>query len=76
VLERVFGPEHHRTLRARYEFARWIGEEGDPAAARDQFAELLSVRVRVLGPEHPHTLATRYELARWSGKADGGLGTA
>ena len=57
------------TLAARRELAHWTGEAGDPAAARDQFAELLPVLERVLGPEHPDTLAARANLARWTGQA-------
>ena len=36
--ERVLGPEHPDTLRARSNLARWTGAAGDPAAARDLFA--------------------------------------
>ena len=68
---RVLGPEHPDTLAARASLARWTGKAGDPAAARDQYAALLPVRVRVLGLEHPATLADRHELARWTGGADG-----
>jgi hypothetical protein len=64
VMERVLGPEHPDTLVARRDLARWTGEAGDPAAARDQTAALLPVMERVLGPEHPKTLAARGSLAR------------
>ena len=57
--ERVLGPEHPDTLAARDSLARWTGEAGDPAGARDQFAALLPVCERVLGPEHPDTLIVR-----------------
>ena len=53
VLERVLGPEHPDTSGLRDEFARWTGEAGDAAAARDQYAALLPIRERVQGPEHP-----------------------
>ena len=53
------GPEHPDTLAARGNLARWTGEAGDAAGARDQFAALLPVVERVLGPEHPDTLAAR-----------------
>ena len=33
--------------------ARWTGEAGDVAGARDLFAELLPVRERLPGTEHP-----------------------
>ena len=50
------GAEHPSTLTARSNLARWTGEAGDPAGARDQYAALLPVRERVLGAEHPDTL--------------------
>ena len=65
----AFGPEHRDTLTARYNLARWTGEAGDAAGARDQFAALLPIRERVLGPEHPDTLTTRSNLAAWTGRA-------
>jgi hypothetical protein len=51
-------PERHGFMEAatkftRAELARWTGEAGDPAGARDQFAALLPVQEQVLGPEHP-----------------------
>ena len=67
--ERVLGPEHPDTLVTRGNLARWTGEAGDPAAARDLFAALLPVHERVLGPEHPDTLVTRANLAFWTGEA-------
>ena len=65
----AYGPEHPATLTARAHLARWTGEAGDPAGARDQLAELLPIRTRVLGPEHPATLATRSYLAHNTGLA-------
>ena len=41
--ERILGPEHPDTLTARADLARWTGEAGDAAGARDQFAALLPV---------------------------------
>jgi hypothetical protein len=64
-----YGPEHPGTLTARGYLARWTGEAGDPAGARDQLAALLPVYERVLGPDHPGTLATRHDLARLTGVA-------
>ena len=49
--------------------ARFTGEAGDAAAARDQFAALLPALEQVLGPEHPETLASRGGLAYWTGEA-------
>jgi hypothetical protein len=45
--------------------ARWTGEAGDLAAARDQVAALLPVLERVLGAGHPDTLTARANLAYW-----------
>ena len=67
--EQVLGGEHPDTLAAQANLARWTGEAGDPAAARDQYAALLPVRERVLGAQHPHTLSARANLARWTGQA-------
>ncbi len=61
--------EHHGDLATRDSIAQMMGKAGDPAGARDQFAELLAIRTRILGPEHPDTLATRASLANWTGKA-------
>ncbi len=65
----AYGAEHPDTLTARAHLARWTGEAGDPAGARDQLAALLPVRERVLGAEHPDTLAARDNLARWTDEA-------
>ena len=43
--------------------ARWTGEAGDAAGARDQFAALLPIVERVLGAERPDTLIVRANLA-------------
>ena len=71
IRERLLGPEHPSTLTTRSRAARFTGEAGDAAAARDQYAELLPIQERVLGPEHPDTLATRDNLASWTGQAGG-----
>ena len=67
--DEAFGPEHRDTLAARTALARWTGEAGDAAGARDQLAALLPVEERVLGPENPDTLTARAALARWTGEA-------
>jgi hypothetical protein len=64
---RTLGPEHPRTLSIRRQLIRWLGQAGNPVAARDQAAALVPVCRRVLGPEHPNTLIARHELAHWSG---------
>ena len=56
---------------ARAHLARWTGEAGDAAAARDQLAALVPVRERVSGREHPATLAARASLASWTRQAGG-----
>ena len=68
------GPEHPDTLIVRGNLARWTGEAGDAAGARDQYAALLPVRERVSGPEHPDTLTVRGNLARWTGEAGDAAG--
>ena len=67
--ERVLGPEHADTLTARGNLARWTGEAGDAAGARDQFGALLPVDEWVLGPEHPLTMTARASLAHWAEQA-------
>ena len=64
--ERVSGAEHPDTLTVRQSLARWSGETGDAAGARDQLAALLPVRERVSGAEHPDTLTVRESLAHWT----------
>ena len=66
VIEQVLGAEHPDTLITRGNLARWTGEAGDPAAARDQFAALVPVRERVSGHKHSRTLTDRADLAYWS----------
>jgi hypothetical protein len=62
--------ERWRTLSDRAELARWTGEAGDAADARDQHAALPPVLERVLGREHPDTLNVRAQLARWTAEAE------
>jgi hypothetical protein len=69
VAHDAYGPAHPGTLHVRHSLAYWIGEAGDAAAARDQYAALLPVRERVLGPQHRDSLVTRGNLARYTGKA-------
>jgi hypothetical protein len=65
----IFGPEHPDTLTARANLARWTGDAGDAAGARDQYAALVPARERVSGPEHPETLTDRANLAYYTGRA-------
>ena len=60
-----------RTLIARGNLARFTGEAGDPAAARDQYTALLPTIEEVLGSTHPATLTTRANLAQWTALASG-----
>jgi hypothetical protein len=69
VHERVHGPEHPHTLATRYSLARWTGEAGDTAGARDQLAILLPVDERVHGTSHPRTLRARRDLTHWIAKS-------
>ena len=41
------------TLNVRNRLARWTGQAGDAAGAREQMAVLEPIRERVLGPDHP-----------------------
>ncbi|MFF0561504.1 helix-turn-helix domain-containing protein, partial [Streptomyces sp. NPDC004266] len=43
------GPDHEDTLVCRLDYARWTGEAGDPAAARDLYAALITDHTRILG---------------------------
>ena len=70
--DEAYGPEHPDTLTARSWLARWTGEAGDAAGARDQLAALLPVIARVFGPEHPETQEVQDNLAHWTGEADRG----
>jgi hypothetical protein len=70
----AYGAEHRDTLAARASLARWTGQAGHAAGARDQFAALLPIEDRVLGAEDPHTLAARHELAVWTGLAGDAAG--
>jgi hypothetical protein len=60
---------HLLTANAMGCLARWTGLAGDPAGARDQYAELLPIRERVLGPEHVSTLIARAALGQWTREA-------
>jgi hypothetical protein len=75
IREGVLGPGHPQTLATRANLARWSGEAGDAAEARDQSAALLPVAERVLGLEHPITLRARNNLAHWTRMAGGGPGS-
>ena len=63
------GPDHPGALASQSELAYSIGQAGDAAGARDQFAQLVTAAERILGPNHPDTLAARASLAYWTGQA-------
>ena len=62
----LWAPSTPTRSTARDNLARWTGEAGDAAGARDQFAALVPVRERVSGAEHPDTLTARASLAHWT----------
>jgi hypothetical protein len=68
------GPAYPGPLTARHSLARWTGQAGDAAGARDQLAALVPVCGKFLGPGDPLTLACRYELACWTGVAGDAVG--
>jgi Tetratricopeptide repeat len=70
----AYGPEHLDILVARHNLARWAGDAGDAAGARDQFAALLPIEKRILGPEHTMTINTRHTLAHYIGAAGDAAG--
>ena len=72
--ERVLGPEHQRTLISRANLARWTGEAGDAAGARDQLAALAPAFVRAFGAEHSSSLTAAAALARFTGEAGDAVG--
>jgi Tetratricopeptide repeat len=66
IRERVSGSEHPYALIMRGNIARWTGEAGNPAVARDLYAELLPAYERVMGAEHPDTLDIHTKLTHWT----------
>src|SRR4029077_15616057 len=68
-LDDALGPTHPATLIARTGLARFTGEAGHSAAARDQYTALLPILEEVLGPRHPDTLTARANLADFTGEA-------
>jgi hypothetical protein len=60
---RVYGADHHETLRVRQQHGTWTDRHGERAQALELFTELLADRVRVQGPDHPNVLSTRYAIA-------------
>lgn len=65
----VFEPLRGPTLYWRVRHAYWTGMAGDPAAARDLYAELLPDMISLHGPRHGNTVDAYIEAARWIGEA-------
>ncbi|WTX00982.1 tetratricopeptide repeat protein (plasmid) [Streptomycetaceae bacterium NBC_01309] len=65
----VFDPLRGPTLDWRVRHAYWTGMAGDPAAARDLYAELLPDMISLHGPRHGNTVDAYIEAARWIGEA-------
>ena len=59
---------------ARANLARWTGEAGDAAGARDQFAALLPVRERVSGRRAPRHAHRPRQPGPWTGEAGDAAG--
>jgi len=70
------GEEHPDTLTIRNNLAWSHGRNGDPARARDDLDDLLSVRRRVLGPDAVNTLATAHGVAVWTAATGDATGAA
>jgi hypothetical protein len=62
-VELEFGVNHQFTLATRGNYARWIGECGDPREALQHFRVLLQDYESVLGIDHRGTLMTRHNIA-------------
>jgi hypothetical protein len=63
---RVYGQNHHETLRARHVHAMWTGRHGKRSRALGLFTGSLADRIRVQGPDHPNVLSTRFQIAVWT----------
>ncbi|OHV05264.1 hypothetical protein BKN37_06280 [Mycobacterium talmoniae] len=62
-------PEDPAVLTARSYLAYYTGTAGDPAAARDQYSNLLPLRRKVSGLTHRDTWSDLVALARFTGEA-------
>ncbi|GAA1403607.1 FxSxx-COOH system tetratricopeptide repeat protein [Kitasatospora putterlickiae] len=66
--EARYGRDDPRTVEARAAAMQHRGELGEPAVARDAYAELAAMRT-ARSPEHAGTLAARTQHAEWTGRA-------
>ena len=62
--ERVLGPDHLDTTRARYSLGVAYQRTGKTVAAERAYEQAQAGFERALGPRHPDTLRNRAELAR------------
>jgi hypothetical protein len=67
--ERLWGPEHLRTLSFTFRLADWTGQAGDWAGARDVSAQALPVLRRIAGDDHPETIELWNNLGFYTGQA-------
>jgi hypothetical protein len=61
----AWGAQHPNTLAARDQYARFLGEAGDPEGAAAQYADLTDMLDRVLGPDADLTRQARNGLRHW-----------
>lgn len=61
--ERIYGPDHRKTLLTLYYLATVVANQGDLAEAAKLCKYALEGQERVLGPSHPETLASLKLLA-------------
>jgi hypothetical protein len=64
--QRILGPDHVDTLRARQHLARWTGHSGDARLAAREYQRLFEDQRRVLGVDHEETISTHNDIKYWS----------
>ena len=64
--QRILGPDHVDTLRARQHMARWTGHAGDARRASREYQRLFEDQRRVLGVDHEETVSTHNDIKYWS----------
>ena len=74
--EQLHGPDHPETLTARASLARWTGEAGDAATARNQLAALIPVITQTLRHGHDRNPGRPRQprLLDWRSRRPGGCG--
>ncbi len=60
--ERLFGPEHPRTIKARNSVGLAALDAGDYETARDAFSQVMDLSKRVMGEDHRDTIAVAGNL--------------